>query len=175
MFASVAFRGISENGESTAEPTINPRTMAPIDAAYYTAHKYPGGVRAIAQRMGMSANVLQNKVNPNNDTHHLTLAEAVALMDVSDNDAILMALAAHRGYDLMRTIPANTDSPTSLYWQAAAAHAEFMQAVADAMQAGATSNALRRISNRATDAEAHMHSLVGAVASSIPVPPAEVK
>lgn len=43
------------------------------DAAYLIAHKHPGGVRVLAERMGVSANTLQNKLNPNNTTHHLTL------------------------------------------------------------------------------------------------------
>jgi hypothetical protein len=46
------------------------------DAAHKTVKDYPGGSEALAVRIGMSAAVLRNKVNPNNTTHHLTLAEA---------------------------------------------------------------------------------------------------
>jgi hypothetical protein len=38
------------------------------DVIYRVVHAYPGGVPALAARMGMSKHVLQNKVNPNNDT-----------------------------------------------------------------------------------------------------------
>ncbi|WP_341772648.1 phage regulatory CII family protein, partial [Burkholderia pseudomallei] len=45
-----------------------------IDAAYAVVHDYPGGSESLAPRLGMSAAVLRNKVNPNNATHHLGLA-----------------------------------------------------------------------------------------------------
>ena len=52
-----------------------------IDAAYNTVHDYPGGSSALATRMGIkSPAVLNSKVNPNTETHHLTLAEASKLM-----------------------------------------------------------------------------------------------
>ncbi|TXH90340.1 MAG: hypothetical protein E6Q78_05200 [Rhodoferax sp.] len=175
MRASVALRGISENGESIGAGNIDPATMAPLDAAYHTAHQYKGGVHALALSMGVSGNVLQNKVNPNNTTHHLTLAEAVAMMDLADNDAILMSMAAHRGYDLMQTIPVNTGNPVSLYWQAAAAQADFMQAASDALEHGATTNALRNARNRAVDAMAHMNNLLAALAATVPTAPKEVQ
>jgi len=149
--------------------------MAPLDAAYHTAHQYKGGVHALALSMGVSGNVLQNKVNPNNTTHHLTLAEAVAMMDMADNDAILMAIAAHRGYDLVHTIQANTGEPTSLYWQAAVAQAEFLSAASDAMEHGSTSNSLRRARKEAANAMAHTNNLLAALAACVPTPPAEAK
>lgn len=68
------------------------------DAAYSTVHDYPGGSEALAPRLGMSAAVLRNKVNPNNDTHHLTLAEASKLIGITGTASILHALAAQHGY-----------------------------------------------------------------------------
>lgn len=171
MRASVSIRGADDNGDSEGPPHAV-RGMDVLDAAYHTAHSYKGGVHALAVSMGVSGNVLQNKVNPNNTTHHLTLAEAVAMMDLADNDAILMAIAAHRGYDLMRTIPANTGNPTSLYWQAASAQAELMSAVADAMERGATTNSLRWARNASANAMAHANNLLAALAASVPTPPA---
>lgn len=41
--------------------------------------------------MDISAAVLRNKVNPNNQTHHLTLAEAVRIVDLTDDEQILQA------------------------------------------------------------------------------------
>jgi len=78
------------------------------DSAYKTVHAYPGGSESLAPRIGMSAAVLRNKVNPNNTTHHLTLAEASEIMDVTGDDRILHALAAEHGYTLERA-----DAPTS--------------------------------------------------------------
>ena len=65
------------------------------DAAYNTVHDYPGGASALAARMGIkSPAVLNSKVNPNTDTHHLTLAEASKIMAITGDFRILQALAA---------------------------------------------------------------------------------
>ncbi|WP_312237047.1 phage regulatory CII family protein [Stenotrophomonas sp.] len=79
-----------------------------IDAAHKTVHAYPGGSESLAPRIGMSAAVLRNKVNPNNTTHHLTLVEASEIMGVTGNDSVLHALAAEHGYTL-----AKAEAPTS--------------------------------------------------------------
>lgn len=71
-----------------------------IDAAHKTVHDYPGGSESLAPRIGMSAAVLRNKVNPNNTTHHLTLAEAGEIMGVTGDDRILHTMAAQHGYTL---------------------------------------------------------------------------
>lgn len=72
------------------------------DAAYATVHDYPGGSESLAPRMGSSAAVLRNKVNPNNETHHLSLAEAVKAVDITNDDRILEAWAESRGYALVK-------------------------------------------------------------------------
>lgn len=64
--------------------------------AYRVAHGYPGGIPALAAAMAVSKNVLQNKVNPRNDTHHLTLEEAATIGDIADSDEIAHAFAARR-------------------------------------------------------------------------------
>jgi len=65
------------------------------DAAYNTVHDHPGGASALAPRMGIkSPAVLNSKVNPNTDTHHLTLAEASKLMALTGDFRILQALSA---------------------------------------------------------------------------------
>lgn len=73
------------------------------DAAHKTVHDYPGGSESLAPRLSMSAAVLRNKVNPNNTTHHLTLAEASEIMGVTGDDRMLHALAAQHGYTLQAT------------------------------------------------------------------------
>lgn len=45
------------------------------DAAYHTAHQFPGGVPAMAQRLGVNENTLAHKVSLRKDTHHLSLVE----------------------------------------------------------------------------------------------------
>lgn len=81
-----------------------------VDAAHKTVHAYPGGSESLAPRIGMSAAVLRNKVNPNNTTHHLTLAEASEVMGVTGDDSILHALASQHGYTLARTEAPETGS-----------------------------------------------------------------
>ena len=67
------------------------------DAAYHTAHSFPGGVPALAQRMGMSQNTLAHKVSLHNETHHLTLREAVTMQEVSQDKRIAQAMCAALG------------------------------------------------------------------------------
>lgn len=76
--------------------------MNVTDAADATVHDYPGGSESLAPRMGMSAAVLRNKVNPGNDRNHLTLAEADRLMRVTDDHRMLQALADQHGFVLQR-------------------------------------------------------------------------
>lgn len=67
------------------------------DAAYAVVHDYPGGASALAPRMGMSAAVLNSKVNPNTTTHHLTLREAQKLTTLTGDPRILRAAAQETG------------------------------------------------------------------------------
>lgn len=76
--------------------------MSVIDAAYRVAHAYPGGIAALAVRMGKSQHVLQNKVNPNNETHHLNIEEAAQLADLADSDDIAKAFAERRNMVCIR-------------------------------------------------------------------------
>lgn len=74
--------------------------MNVFDAAHATVHGYPGGSEALALRLGMSAAVLRNKVNPNNDRNQLTLGEASRLVALTDDSRILQALANEHGFQL---------------------------------------------------------------------------
>jgi hypothetical protein len=52
------------------------------DALYVLARDYPGGVEALAQRMGKSANVLYNKLRPAIETHRITFEEATEIAEL---------------------------------------------------------------------------------------------
>lgn len=68
------------------------------DAAYHTVHDYPGGANALAPRLGIkSPAVLNSKVNPNTDTHHLMLSEASKIMAITKDYRILQSLNAEHG------------------------------------------------------------------------------
>ena len=71
--------------------------MNTADAAYAVAHDYPGGTESLGPRMGMSAALLRNKVNPNQSINHLTLAEAVRMSVVSNDKRIAIAFARELG------------------------------------------------------------------------------
>lgn len=69
-----------------------------LDAAYHTVHDFLGGASALASRMGIkSPAVLNSKVNPNTHTHHITLLEAVKLMEITGDSRILQEMCAQLG------------------------------------------------------------------------------
>ena len=72
--------------------------MDVIDAAHRTVHNPKhGGSIALAARMGMSSTVLNNKVNPNTDSHHLRLDEALTIMEYTNDTGIIQAMAQRLG------------------------------------------------------------------------------
>jgi uncharacterized membrane protein YebE (DUF533 family) len=79
-----------------------------IDAAKRTVLAFPGSYAGMGAALGMSPNVLRNKVSRSNDTHHLTVVEAMEIVDqaatanVPDPYAILRAMAAEFGFQLVR-------------------------------------------------------------------------
>lgn len=71
--------------------------MTPLDAFYNTVHDADGGPEALAARLGMSAQVLRNKANPNNSANKPLLDDADRVMGLTGDFRILEALAAsHR-------------------------------------------------------------------------------
>ena len=72
--------------------------MDVIDAAHKTVHNPKhGGSIPLAARMGMSSTVLNNKVNPNTDSHHLCLDEALTIMEYTNDHGIIQAMAQRLG------------------------------------------------------------------------------
>lgn len=126
------------------------------DAAYAVAHGYPGGIRALALRMGVNANTLTAKVNQQNTTHHLSLHEAVAMQALSGNAAVLHAMADALGYTCTRMTPDQSGGePLRAMSQAQNAFAEFVRAVVDGLDggpAGVSPNQLRRAQHEAQEA-----------------------
>jgi hypothetical protein len=62
--------------------------MSINDVLYRLVHSYPGGVKAVAARMGKNAAVLQNKINPNCETHHPYAEDAAVIADITDSDDV---------------------------------------------------------------------------------------
>ncbi|HDS1228109.1 TPA: phage regulatory CII family protein [Stenotrophomonas maltophilia] len=121
------------------------------DAAHKTVKDYPGGSEALAVRIGMSAAVLRNKVNPNNNTHHLTLAEASEIMGVTGDDRILHAMAAEHGYTLQKKQADGMESVMGAMLENAAKQGAFAQALQEALSDGLISeNEMKAISSAGT-------------------------
>ncbi|MNX76002.1 Phage regulatory protein CII (CP76) [compost metagenome] len=108
-------------------------------AADLTVHDYKGGSEALGAVIGMSAAVLRNKVNPNNTTHHLTLAEADRIVRMTGDARILAAFAHGNGYLLVKAPESCGESDISVLEQVAGlmvAHGTFGREVYDALADG---------------------------------------
>lgn len=68
------------------------------DAAHLIGHEYPGGSGPIADRLGIGRVVFNNKINPNNTTHHLTMVESLRLQQLAGRYDILFAMAEACGF-----------------------------------------------------------------------------
>jgi len=51
------------------------------DALYIAARAYPGGIEALALRMGMQSHVLYKKLRPAVDTHHVNYEEVSEIVE----------------------------------------------------------------------------------------------
>ncbi|CUJ62287.1 phage regulatory CII family protein [Achromobacter xylosoxidans] len=71
-------------------------------AADLTVHEFKGGSQSLGPLVGITPAVLRNKVNPNNTTHHLTLAEAVRICRMTADFRILTAWAHEAGFLLVK-------------------------------------------------------------------------
>jgi len=73
------------------------------DALYKVARSYPGGIEALAQAMGISVNVLRNKLAPTIASHYPSFEEVSAVVDlchqagVADAHLPLHALLVRHG------------------------------------------------------------------------------
>lgn len=158
-------------GYGDSHEEVNIGNLSIGDAVYHTAHRYPGGVHALAARMARSGDTLSHKVNPNNTTHHLTLEEAVMIQELSGCAFILQAEARRLGYVVTKAIPASSSDPVELHWQMAAKLAELHHAVADAFAHGVTRNSMRRCDGMASEAIGCINNMLAALRAQLPTPP----
>lgn len=130
-----------------------PVGMSVADAIYHTVHRYPGGVAALAARMGVSANTLTHKANPNNATHHMRPDELVTIQALSGDYSVLTAMANALGRVCMPAVPDQSDGDlVEVFMLQQKAQGEFSAAIADAMlDKHPTSHAMRRVGEMAQD------------------------
>lgn len=156
-------------GADEAVPDMTPG-LDVLDAAYHTVHNYPGGVAALALRMGVSANTLTHKVNLNNTTHHLTLREALSMQHMSGNVAVLQAMAEALGYVCVKAKPAATGNPLHQVAEMSSEFADVLRAACDAIATGDVSpNAMRRFDYQVAELQAAANAVAGTLRAMMPV------
>jgi hypothetical protein len=81
--------------------TSNPSQASPdvLFAAYALGQR--NNISELARRLGKGATILANKLNPDCDTHHLSLGEAVAITELTNDSGIMSAWALSRGQMLV--------------------------------------------------------------------------
>lgn len=60
--------------------------MTIAHVAYRLAHKFNGGVVALASMMGKGEKVLASQLNPNTDTHHLSIESLEMMADFTNGN-----------------------------------------------------------------------------------------
>ena len=149
-----------------------------LDAAYNTAHRYPGGITALAVRMGVNANTLTAKVNQQNTTHHLSLREAVAMQHFSGDYAMLHAMGEALGHVCCRSTPDQSfGDPVAAFMRLEMAHADLVRALAEGVVSapnGVTKNQMRAAVHYGEEAIATIgHALASLRARMRPAPKVE--
>ena len=153
-------------GAHGVEPT--PPSSAAVtsldDAIYHTVHGGPGGVHALAARMGMSVNTLTHKVNPNTDSHFLRPQELMAVQALTGDPRVLHAMAAALGYTCQRAAPDQAGgNSVEAFMRLQCAQADFARAVADPlarMESDASAWPNRHELRRAQAMAAELHAAV---------------
>lgn len=145
--------------------------MNSIAAAYATIHEYKGGSESLGPLVGISPAVLRNKVNPNNDTHHLTFAEARRIADMTGDYRMLQAWAHEAGFLLVKA-PDGNQCDMAVLEQVVGlgvASGQFMQAIhaalsdgrVDARELEAIKEAERQVQTAAATVSRRVEGLVG--------------
>lgn len=170
MGLTISIAGLPGYGdESAADDTGT--GMDVLDAAYLTAQRFPGGVPALAQRMGVSANTLQHKLNPNNDRHILGLQEALIIQTITGNASVLHAMASALGYTAQRAVPDQSGGdPLQAFWRFQQELGDFSAAAAEQLKPGAqvSRNAQRRLEYHANEVIAAINHLVATASALVP-------
>lgn len=109
--------------------------MDQIDIAVHgVVHSSPDSAKQIASKLGMSYQVLVNKVNPNNETHKLTLREVVAIMLITDDVRILKAMGSELGCSVERRSDCPARDVMEAALNASIEHNDVQQAILKGMQ-----------------------------------------
>jgi hypothetical protein len=150
--------------------------MSAKDAVYRLAHGYPGGVVALAARMGISPNTLQHKVNPHADGHHTYIEDAEAMTVFSQDPQVAQSLALACGHVCL---PVAKTGRGELAFEIAAVGKEFgdvMAATLKALEDGKVTN--RELAEFDKQFQEHLAAVIrlrGELVARIPVMPEHLK
>ncbi|WP_421300086.1 phage regulatory CII family protein [Aeromonas veronii] len=125
-----------QRNDTTAKAQAVFRSSDVMAAAYGIGHRY--NASELARLMGRKPGEFCKKLNPDCDDRHITLAEAVAITELTGDNAILEAWSASRDKVLVE-LPAGVVSDDDLVEQVLLAQAVFgslMQAIHDARADG---------------------------------------
>lgn len=137
-----------------------------LDAAHLTGHEYPGGAGALAQRMGIGHVVFNNKINPNNTTHHLTLVEAMRMQQLAGRFDVLFAMAEACGFICLPTPESHPETITTEIATLCREFGEYIAQVAAAAEDGRiTGNELKRCEAELSDMLASANVLQASLAA----------
>ncbi len=162
MTGNVAHLRAASNGDDGAETAMC--GISVTDAAFHTAHDYPGGIPALAQRMGMSQNTLQHKVNTHNTTHHLGLHEAVKMMVITGDNRIAQAVAAAGGGVLVNMVHDSSGMTIEKVMGMSKEFADILGAVADCVRLGKVSvNDMHACEKQAAELMAAVNGVLGSL------------
>lgn len=154
-------------GADEAMPDM-PQGMAIEDAIYHTVHGYPGGVAALAARMGVSPNTLTHKANPNNTTHHMHPRELVALQYFSGNVRVLESMAHSLGRVCgSPAIDAPGGDPVEAFMRMQMALSDFVCSVADPLHDRRPGQVTRNEMRRAEAMAAEVQAAIGHLLASL--------
>ena len=64
-------------------------------------NNFPGGAKRLAELAGMRPMVLSNKVNPEQESNHLSVDEAIRLMAITGDKRLLVAINSALGCTAM--------------------------------------------------------------------------
>jgi hypothetical protein len=130
------------------------------DAIYHAAHHYPGGIPALAARMGANPGTLQNKVNPRFTTATPTLRDLEAIVTFTQSPLPAGAIAELCGHIVIPVVlPAGAGDIEILesITQLATDFGAVCRSVHEALQD-------RRVTKREIETiERHAQELIGAV------------
>jgi hypothetical protein len=147
MNATFSIPGHLAYGGDEPDPS-RPAGQDILDAVYNTVHGYPGGVTALAARMGIPVNTLTHKANPNTTTHQPNPRELIAMQAFSGNFAVLHAMAEALGHTCTLATPDQSGAdPVEALMRLHSVFADYVRATADAVREGegaVTGNQVRR-------------------------------